>query len=269
MRLSALLDKMAAILRRDILTGIRYRTGFLLTAAAIVGELAAFYYLARAIGPGFRPQGLDYFAFLLVGTGFYTFLLMGINSFLQIVQEAQQTGTLEILMTTSTPGPVLVFLSAISAFARNSVQLLVYLGAGLLVFGAPLPHPNIGGCVVIFALSVAIAVAIGMFAATLQLAVQKGSAVVWLLGSGAWFMTGTLFPVTTLPRPLRLVAQLIPITHSLDGMRLALLGGADFSTLSRQIAILAGFALILLPLSVLLLSYALRRARLDGALSFY
>jgi ABC-2 type transport system permease protein len=269
MNLSALLDKLAAILRRDILTGIRYRTGFLLTAAATVGELAAFYYLSRAIGPGFRPQGLDYFAFLLVGTGFYTFLLMGINSFLQIVQEAQQTGTLEILMTTSTPGPVLVFLSAISAFARNSVQLLIYLGAGLLVLGAPLQRPNVAGCLVIFALSVAIAAAIGMFAATLQLAVQKGSAVVWLLGSGAWFMTGTLFPVATLPRPLRLVAELIPITHSLDGMRLALLGGVDFSGLSRQIGVLSLFVLVLLPLSVLLFSYALRRARLDGALSFY
>jgi ABC-2 type transport system permease protein len=163
---------------------------------------------------------------------------------------------------------VLVFLSAISAFARNSVQLLVYIGAGLLVLGAPL-RPNIAGCLVIFVLSVAIAAAIGMFAATLQLAVQKGSAVVWLLGSGAWFMTGTLFPVTTLPGPLRALAHLIPITHSLDGMRLALLGGADFTTLSPQIGVLFAFVVVLLPLSVLLFSYALRRARLDGALSFY
>lgn len=269
MNVASLLDKMAAILRRDILTGIRYRTGFLLTAAATVGELAAFYYLSRAIGPGFRPQGLDYFAFLLVGTGFYTFLLMGINSFLQIVQEAQQTGTLEILMTTSTPAPVLVFLSAISAFARNSVQLLVYVGAGLLLLGAPLPRPGIAGCLVIFVVSVAIAAAIGMFAATLQLAVQKGSAVVWLLGSGAWFMTGTLFPVSTLPAPLRALAHLIPITHSLDGMRLALLGGADLAALGPKIATLFAFMVVLLPLSVLLFSWALRRARLDGTLSFY
>jgi len=42
---------------------------------------------------------------LLVGTGFYTFLLMGVHAFLQTVQEAQQTGTLEVLMTTSTCHP--------------------------------------------------------------------------------------------------------------------------------------------------------------------
>jgi len=145
MRLTGLLDKMAAIARRDLLTAIRYRTGFLITAAGAAAELAAFYYLSRAIGPGFRPEGVDYFPFVLVGTGFYTFLVMGINAFLVIVQEAQQTGTLEILVTTSTPAPVLVFLSAISAFAGNTVQLVFYLGAGLLLFGEPLPTPNIPG----------------------------------------------------------------------------------------------------------------------------
>lgn len=268
MRLAQLLDKTAAIVRRDLLTAVRYRTGFLITGAGAAAELAAFYYLSRAIGPGFRPEGVDYFPFLLVGTGFYTFLVMGINAFLVIVQEAQQTGTLEILMTTSTPAPVLVFLSAISAFAGNTVQLLFYLGAGLLLFGAPL-HANILGCVVIFALSLIIAVAIGILAAALQLAIQKGSALVWLLGSGAWFMTGTLFPVATLPVPLRVIAQLIPITHSLDGMRLALLQAASWSALRGEIGVLALFSGGLLPFSLAVFSYTLRRARMQGTLSFY
>jgi len=264
-----LLDKLEAIIRRDLLTAIRYRTGFLLAAGAALAELAAFYFLSRAIGPGFRPQGVDYFPFLLVGTGFYTFMLLGINAFLDIVQQAQQTGTLEVLMTTSTPAPTLVLLSAVSAFAGNAVQLVFYVGAGFLLFGAPLQHPNLPGCLVIFALSVIVAVAIGIFAATLQLAMQKGSAVVWLMGSGAWFMTGTLFPVATLPKFLRAIAEWIPITHSLNGMRMALLEGISFGGLGREIGILALFSGILLPLSVLLFSHALRKARLEGTLSFY
>jgi ABC-2 type transport system permease protein len=262
-------DKLEAVIRRDLITAMRYRTGFLLTAGAALAELAAFYFLARAIGPGFRPQGVDYFPFLLVGTGFYTFLLMGINAFLNIVQQAQQTGTLEVLMTTATPAPTLVLLSAVSAFAGNAVQLLFYLSAGFLLFRTPPQHPNLLGCAIVFALSVLIAVAIGIFAATLQLAVQKGSAVVWLMGSGAWFMTGTLFPVATLPRLLQDVSQFIPITHSLNGMRMALLEGASLPALTREIIILSLFSVILLPLSVALFSRALRDARLAGTLSFY
>lgn len=269
MRLTGLIDKMFAITRRDLLTAIRYRTGFAITAVGAVAELAAFYYLARAIGPGFRPEGVDYFPFLLVGTGFYTFLVMGINSFLTIVQEAQQTGTLEVLMTTSTPPAVLVLLSAISAFAGNTVQLLFYIGAGLWIFRAPMGQVNVAGCLVVFALSVVLAVAIGILAAALQLAIQKGSALVWLLGSGVWFMTGTLFPVSTLPEPLRVVAEIIPVTHSLTGMRMALLEGARLPLLANEIEILAASCLVLLPLSLWIFSHTLRKARLEGTLSFY
>src|SRR5207237_3125807 len=185
--MKGLLDKMAAILRRDLLSALRYRNGFLLTAFASAAELASFYFLARAIGPGFRPEGVEYFPFLLVGTGFYTFLVMGIHSFVLIVQEAQQTGTLELLMTTSTPAPILILLSAMSAFAGHMVQLLIYVVGGLLLFHAPLGNPNLLGCALVFLLSAVIAVALGVLAAALQLAFEKASASSWLFVSGAWF----------------------------------------------------------------------------------
>ena len=82
-------------------------------------------------------------------------------------------------------------------------------------------------------------------------------------------MTGTLFPVATLPPALRVVSQLIPLTHSLDAMRMALLEGATFDALGRETMILSIFSLILLPFSLLVFSHTLRRARLHGTLSFY
>jgi ABC-2 type transport system permease protein len=242
--------------------------GFVISGAGAIVELAAFYYLARAIGPGFRPDAIDYFPFLLVGTGFFTFLVTGTNAFLTIVQEAQQTGTLEVLMTTATPAPTLLFLSALSAFAGSTFQLILYLAAGLWLSNDPV-HANWLGCLLIFLFSLIIAISFGMLAAALQLAIQKGSAVVWLLGSGAWFLTGTLFPASALPRPLWWIAQCIPITHALTAMRLALLQGAGFATLMTEIAILGVSCAILLPFSISVFSYALRRARIEGTLSFY
>ncbi|HEY7096884.1 MAG TPA: ABC transporter permease [Terriglobales bacterium] len=267
--MKGLLDKLRAILRRDLLIAMRYRSGFLLGGGAAAAELAAFYFLSRAIGPAFRPQGLDYFSFLLVGTGFYTFMLMSIHAFLNIVQQAQQAGTLEVLMTSSTRASTLIILSAVSAFAGNAVQLLLYIGGGLFVSGVPARDLNIVSSLVVFLLSLLVAVAIGIFAATLQLTIQKGSAVVWLMGSGAWFMTGTLFPVTTLPPYLRDLSQWIPLTHSLNAMRMALLDGVSLWELRGEIGILTTFAGVLLPLSILLFSQALKRARLEGTLSSY
>src|SRR5258708_38912845 len=155
------MEKLGAIVRRDVLTTIRYRNGFLISAVGVCAEVLAFRYLARAIGPAFRPEGVDYFAFLIVGSGFYTFLITGVQAFLSTVQDAQQTGTLEVLLTTATPAPVLIFLSAFSAFAGKLLNLVLFLAAGLLLFRVPLLHPNLVGWSLLFVLAPAGAVPAG------------------------------------------------------------------------------------------------------------
>src|SRR6202521_615376 len=267
-QLSSTLDKLHAILRRDLLTAIRHRSAFVVTLVGVFTELAAFYFLSRAIGPGFRPNGVEYFPFLLVGTGVYTFFVMSAQAFLSTVQEAQQTGTLEVLMTTSTAPAELVILSSISAFAGNLVNLLVYLFGLAAVFWSSV-HANFFTCGAVFLFSLAIALALGIAAATLQVAFQKGSALAWLLGSGPWFLSGTLFPIQSLPRPLELLARALPLTYAIDGMRRALLEGQSMMAMASTLAVLAGFGAILLPLALAGLSLSLRRARQDGTLSFY
>jgi ABC-2 type transport system permease protein len=266
--MSSTLDKLYAIFRRDLLTSIRHRSGFVFTMVGVLTELAAFYFLSRAIGPGFRPEGVAYFPFLLVGTGVYTFFVMSAQSFVNAVQEAQQTGTLEVLMTTATAPAELLILSSASAFAGNLVNLLVYLFAGVAVFRAGI-HANFYSCAAVMLFSLAIALAIGIVAATLQVAFQRGAALLWLLSSGVWFLSGTMFPVESLPRPLALLSRAIPLTYAIDGMRRALLNGQSLAAIAPTVLTLAIFAAILLPLALACLSHSLRRARQNGTLSFY
>src|ERR1700691_5941581 len=266
--MNSTLDKLQAILRRDLLTAIRHRSGFVVTLVGVFTELAAFYFLSRAIGPGFRPDGVEYFPFRLRGTGLYTFFLMSAQAFLSAVQEAQQTGTLEVLMTTSTRPAELVVLSSISSFSGKLFNLLVYLLAGVAFFRASI-HANFLSCLAILILSFAIALAFGIAAATLQVAFQKGSALLWLFGSGFWFLSGAMFPIQSLPRPLELLGRAIPLTYAIEGMRKALLQGESVRTMAGTLFVLAAFGVVLLPLAIVGLSLSLRRARLNGTLSFY
>jgi ABC-2 type transport system permease protein len=266
--MSLIFDKLAAILRRDLLTAIRHRSGFVVTLVGLFVELSAFYYLSRAIGPGFRPDGVGYFPFLLVGTGLYTFFVMSTQAFLSAVQEAQQTGTLEVLMTTSTAPAELIILSAISAFGGTLMNLLVYVFAGVAIFQAAV-HANLLSCLVVLIFSLAIALAIGIFAATFQIAFQKGSALIWLIGSGLWLLSGATFPVQSLPQPLVMLARAVPFTYAIDAMRGALLEGRSLAAWGPALTGLGLYAVILLPLSLVGLSVSLRRARQFGTLSFY
>src|SRR5437588_624313 len=183
--MTSTLDKLHAILRRDLLTAIRHRSGFVVTLVGVFTELAAFYFLS-----------------------------------------------------------------------------------GVAVFRASI-HANFFSCVAVLIFSLAIALALGIAAATLQVAFQKGSALLWLLGSGLWFLSGTMFPIQSLPRPLELLARAIPLTYAIDGMRKALLEGRSVTAMAPTLAVLAGFGVVLLPLALAGLSLSLRRARQDGTLSFY
>lgn len=259
--------KIIAVMRKDAITAARYRNGFVLSTLAQAAQLAAFYYLARAVGPQFRPEGMPYFLFLLIGTGFYTFLLAGTHNFLKTIQESQQTGTLEVLLTTATPAALLVSLGALSAFGEDLLQFLIYIGAGIFLF-APALHISALACLLAFGFSILSAFAIGLFAAGVQISMHKGSAVLWVLGSGGWLMSGTMFPVAALPKPVQMVSYFIPFTHSLAAMRLAALGGS-FVVAARELGILAIFSLLLVPAGIAFFSWMVRQARQNGTLSFY
>lgn len=269
MTFPATVDKVVSVVRRDLLMASRYRTGFVLPIIGALVEVVAFYFLARAIGPGFRPGGMDYFEFLLIGTGGYTFFVMGISAFLNVVRDAQQTGTIEVLMSTSTPAHTVVFLSALSALVRNALRFLCFLAAGLVLFGFSFRHANLATGATVFFFSFVITAAFGMLAAALQISIQKGSAVLWVFTSGTWFLTGTLFPVNVLPDWLRSVSKLIPVTYSLDGLRAALLMGSGMRTMIPDLLALAGFALVLCPFGLAMFSMALRQARQNGTLTSY
>ena len=267
-QIALILDKAWAVFRREMLTALRYRAGFALSALSHLAELAVFFFLARSIGPGYRPEGQAYFPFLLVGTGFYSFLLNGISSFLTMIQEAQTTGTLEVLMTTSTSPSLLVILSAFSSFVRSAAGMLLYFLGGVILFGATLPSANFASLILVLALSLLVMVGLGLFAAAVQLAIQRGSAILWIIGTTTWMMTGTLFPVSALPVPLQIMAQAFPLTHALTAMRLALLHGVAPSQMIPELGKLA-LGSLLLPLGWLAFRLALRQARSNGSLSYY
>ena len=91
----------------------------------------------------------------------------------------------------------------------------------------------------------------------------------WLFGGLSWLLGGVFYPLEVLPRILQKAAQLLPITHALEGMRAALLGGASVRELLPQIGILALFGLVGIPLSLLALTLGVRRARVTGTLSHF
>jgi ABC-type multidrug transport system permease subunit len=66
---------------------------------------------------------------------------------------------------------------------------------------------------------------------------------------------------------LQVVALVNPVTYALDAMRSALLGGASVVALWRPLAVLLLSAVALLPGSMAVFAWALRRTKITGTLT--
>ena len=262
-------DKLLALARRDLLAAARYRTALVFQFVSVLGEVAGLFFLARAVGPDFRPDGMAFFPFLLIGSSFYVCLVGGVQAFVETVRTAQLTGTLEALLSTSTHDTVTILLLAASSFISRAFQLLLALAVACLLFGLRLDTSHAIAFALIFSVSIAVVVGIGLLAAALQIWTGRGGSVVWVFASLGALISGAFFPVSALPEAVRHLSWFFPITHSLDAMRIALVSGTSMEGLSSHVALLTTYALFLVPFSILVLSHVLRRARHDGTLAVY
>jgi ABC-2 type transport system permease protein len=92
-------------------------------------------------------------------------------------------------------------------------------------------------------------------AAAVLLLFRRFDPVRWL-ATAASILAGVFFPVSVLPEPLRLLAYLLPLTYALDALRAALLLGRPLAALGTPLLALGLFALVLVPGSLALASYA-------------
>jgi ABC-2 type transport system permease protein len=262
-------DKLLALARRDLLAAARYRSALAFQFVSVLGEVAGLFFLARAVGPGFRPDGMAFFPFLLIGSSFYVCLVGGVQVFVETVRTAQLTGTLEALLSTSTHDIVTILLMAASSFFGRASQMLLALAAACVLFGLRLNTSHALAFALTFAVSIAVVAGIGLLAAALQIWTGRGGSVVWLFASLGALISGAFFPVSALPKAIRQLSWLFPVTHALDAMRIALVSGTSMEGFRTHVALLTAYALLLVPLSLLVLSRVLRRARHDGTLALY
>jgi ABC-2 type transport system permease protein len=256
---------------RDLMIAKTYRSPFIVDALQALLGSSMFFYAARFVdSPQLRsslPQSGSYFAFALVGWVFFDYLGVAMDTFDQSLMEARDSGTLEHLLVTQTSLPLMLAGSAIYPFLITTLRIAVYLIWGAVLFRFPLGAANWVSVIVVLAASLLSFSGLGILSASYLLLFKRGNPAKWLL-IGLWGIAGgMLFPITILPDWLQLVAKFNPMTHALDAMRAALLGGAGLPQLLPAIELLLLFAIVLLPLSMLVFYWTLERTKTTGTLS--
>lgn len=261
-----------AFIVRDYRLDLSYKLGFIFRVCSAVLNVAIYYFIAGVFGgtaaPYLRDYGGSYFAFVIVGVAFSEYMAIGMTAISESVREGQTTGTLELMLLSPTRLLTMLFSSSLWSYVFATLRVLVYLIVGIFL-GMQYGNANLPAALVALALSIVSFNALGLFAASVIIIVKRGDALGWAVRVGSLVLSGVYYPTEVLPEWLRLLGQILPLTHALELLRRSILLGEGLAQLGPKLLTLAALTLVLLPLGLLTCQAAIRIARVDGSLSHY
>jgi ABC-2 type transport system permease protein len=175
-------------------------------------------------------------------------LTMILVTSLAITRERER-GTLEQLIVTPI-GKTSMMLGKILPFVLvGYVQMTVVLILGWILFRVPVR----GSLVELYAITFVFVMAslgLGLFVSTVAKTQAQAMQLSFMLLLPNILLSGFMFPVDAMPRPMQWVSVVLPLTHYLTVLRGVLLKGVGFALLWQEAAILCAMATVILALSV-------------------
>jgi ABC-2 type transport system permease protein len=267
------MKKPLAFVWRDFMNEKSYKLAFSMQFFGIFITTLTFFFLSRLLGDVsisyLKPYGGNYFSFVLIGIAFFSYLGVSIQGLSKSIREGQMLGTLEALLVTQTGIPTIILSSSLYSFLWASFKVAVYLLLGAFVFGIPMGNANLTGALILLVLTITSFSSLGIISASFIMVLKKGDPISKIFTGISGLLGGLYYPISVLPDWLKNFSYLLPITYSLEGMRLALLRGYSLRELMPNIIALAIFSIIMLPLSILIFGYAVKKAKRDGTLTQY
>jgi ABC-2 type transport system permease protein len=266
-------NKAAAFLVRDFQIHHSYRLAFFMEAISAVLTVVPYYFLAHFVGLPAGAQvpqyGGDYFSFILVGVVVQQYLLAPLYLFTRHIRESQLNGTLEAVLSTQTPLHTVIVSSALYPLLWSTIHVFFYLWFARAILHFSFAHVNWIAAILILSFAVIVSGAIGILSASFILVFKRADPFTWLMTGMSTIFAGVLYPVTVLPVRLRVFSDLLPLRYAIEGMRGAMLQNRSLVECWASLRPLIIFAVVLLPLSLLIFHYVNRHVRITGTIADY
>ena len=178
-------------------------------------------------------------------------------------------GTLEMILLTPTRLSTLLMSQTLWKFLQATMNIFLYLIIGMLFLKVDLETGGVFAALIILLLTITSSCGLGILAAGFIMMFKKGDPVTWVFITLSSLLGGVFYPISVLPEFLQKLALFLPITHSLEGLRGALLAGSSFSELAVHIGALTIFTLGFIPIGILTFTYAVRKVKSEGTLVYY
>jgi ABC-2 type transport system permease protein len=257
-----------ALFRRDAIVFASYRWRLVTQYVGVLFSLAIFFYISRLVRVDAFPEPGSYFAYAAVGV----IILQVLQSTLDVPTTVRQelvAGTFERFLL-SPFGPVAGIAStALFPFLLSFAYGIITLVAAVAIFGLHLEWPNALVAVPVAGLGALAFLPFAFcFAAAVVLFKQAVGGAGFVV-TGITLIGGFIYPVSVLPGWIQWTSKVQPFTPTLQLLRHLLVGTVVAESPWATAAKVAGFAGVLLPLSLWLLQKSVRVAQRRGTITEY
>jgi ABC-2 type transport system permease protein len=262
-------DAAFAVMRRDFQLATSYRMSFVTRIVGSFFSLTLFYYLSRLVRVDTFASPDAYYAFVVVGLVILQVLHSGLLTPPGGLRQELVTGTFERLVVSpfGAIGSVLAMLLFPLVYAL--VAGLVMLAFAAAVFDMPVEWSTAPLSVPAALLGALAFAPFGILIAASVMVMKQALAGTAFVLAAISLIGGVYFPVALLPGWIEWTSAVQPFTAAIDLLRHLLVGYSLSAPAWLEVAKLAGFTVLLLPLSTWALGGALRHSRRRGTVTEY
>lgn len=215
----------------------------------------------------------NYATYAIIGIATARLINASFRGLGRIIRREQQKGTIEAILSSKSSFYVILLGDMVYYYLYASSFFLLAIFVGVLIpsvtFVFTLTSVLTTILLIILACFAHLSLALLSAAAILQF--KEASPVTRAINWLQRFLGGMYFPITLLPFSLGIIASALPLTYSMRGIRLALIGGASiFAPRVANAAIfLTVFGIVMFPVGGFLFQRVYNRVRRTGTLAEY
>jgi ABC-2 type transport system permease protein len=220
--------------------------------ARIIGSLGQPLLFMLAFGFGFGPiyakaGGGNYLEFLVPGVISMSILFSAVFSGLEVIWD-RQFGFLKEMLVAPVPRLKIMFGRSLGGATVATIQGLVVFTLSFFL-GFRVDNPWLIPMAISFMFLIALLFTLlGTMIASLLKDIQGFQLIINFLIMPLFFLSGTFFPLTGLPRFLEVIMRFNPLSYGVDGLRSSLVGLTNFGFLT-DFTVLGLLTIVLLSAS--------------------
>lgn len=255
------------IIQRDAVLFFSYRLRAVTQVVGLCFTLSIFYFVSRLVRSDVLGSPDRYFAFVVVGLVIMSVLQSGFTA-PQLLRQELVAGTFERLIASplGAAGAVLSMLAFPMLYScLVAVAGLVY---AKIVFDLSITWSTAPLALPVALLGGLAFGSIGLLFTASVIALKQAAGMNWVI-AGLTLVGGVYFPVSLLPGWIRWASEVQPFTPAVNLLRHLLVGTPLPESAWSELLTLLGFVVVLVPLAIGLLSFALKAARRSGTVLEY